>query len=387
LAGWLALGLAAMAASAGETDRHLVVNRANVRDLAAPLEPIRASNNLPALGAVVVLSNRVVGLGVTGVRKFGAPEPVTVNDLWHHGSITKSMTATLAAMLVEDGEISWTTRIADVFSDLAATMNAGWKTVTLEELLSHHSGAPADLNPSGIWAELEKRRGTPREQRRFLLEKVTALPPEAPPGTKYIYSNAGYAIAGAMLEQVTGTAWEDLIAKRLFQPLGMTTAGFGAPGTPGTLDEPWGHTFVDGEPRPVPPGPDADNPPAIAPAGRVHCSLVDLAKYAAFHVAGDRGDGWLLPPESFKILHTGFVPVSLSSDDRYAMGWVVTSRDWAGGTALTHTGSNTMWFTVVWLAPKKDFAVIVVTNVGGNRAATATDRAAWTLIQEFLLKP
>ena len=45
-----------------------------------------------------------------------------------------------------------------------------------------------------------------------------------------------------------------------------------------------------------------------------------------------------------------------------------------------------MWFTTVWLAPKKDFAVITVTNIGGDQAAKATDEAAWKLIQEILLK-
>ena len=390
---WLALGLAARLASSapgpadppGTNNTSMLTEPATPpRDVAAELEPIRTAHHLPALGAVVVLSNRVVALGVTGVRKAGETNLVTIADQWHHGSITKSMTATLAAMLVEEGRISWTTRIADVFPDLK--MNDQWKTVTLEQLLSHHAGAPADLNPSGIWARVWLQSGPPREQRRFLLEQVTALPPEAAPGTKYIYSNAGYAIAGALLEKITGEAWEDLMTKRLFQPLGMTSAGFGAPGTPDRLDQPRGHTFVGDKPRAVEPGRSADNPVGIGPAGIVHCSLMDLAKFAAFHLAGDKGNGRLLKPESFKKLHTGWVRVAASGDDRYAMGWIVTARDWAGGTALMHTGSNTMWFTTVWLAPKKDFAVITVTNIGGDQAAKATDEAAWKLIQEILLK-
>jgi CubicO group peptidase (beta-lactamase class C family) len=389
----LAFGLAARLASSApspadppgtNTTPRLAEPTTPPRDVAAELELIRAAHHLPALGAVVVLSNRVVALGVTGVRKAGETNLVTASDQWHHGSITKSMTATLAAMLVEEGRIAWTTRIADVFPDLKMTPQ--WKAVTLEQLLSHHAGAPADLNPSGIWARVWLQSGPPHEQRRFLLEQVTALPPEAAPGTKYIYSNAGYAIAGALLEKVTDQAWEDLITKRLFQPLGMTSAGFGAPGTPDRLDQPRGHTFVDDKPRAVEPGRSADNPVGIGPAGIVHCSLMDLAKFAAFHLAGEKGNGRLLKPESFKKLHTGLVPLGSSGDDHYAMGWIVTSRDWAGGTALTHTGSNTMWFTTVWLAPKKDFAVITVTNIGGDQAAKATDEAAWKLIQEMLLK-
>jgi hypothetical protein len=59
--------------------------------------------------------------------------------------------------------------------------------------------------------------------------------------------------------------------------------------------------------------------------------------------------------------------------------------DWAGGRVLTHTGSNGMNFAVVWMAPKRDFAVLVVSNQGKGEVAKACDEAAWTLIKEFLL--
>ena len=62
----------------------------------------------------------------------------------------------------------------------------------------------------------------------------------------------------------------------------------------------------------------------------------------------------------------------------------MTQRGWAGGTALTHAGSNTMNFCVVWMAPLKDFAVLVCTNQGGPAAAKATDDAAAALIRNYL---
>src|SRR4051812_24042844 len=90
-----------------------------IRSIAAPdsidalLEPIRAKSNLPALAAAVVRSNVIIAAGAVGVRKFGAPEKVTLEDKFHIGSCTKSMTATLAAMLVSEGKISWTTTIGE----------------------------------------------------------------------------------------------------------------------------------------------------------------------------------------------------------------------------------------------------------------------------------
>jgi hypothetical protein len=109
----------------------------------------------------------------------------------------------------------------------------------------------------------------------------------------------------------------------------------------------------------------------------VHCSLIDLANYAAFHLAGARGETELLKSESFEKLHT-------SHGDDYGLGWVVLEREWAGGRALMHNGSNTMFYVVVWLAPGRDCAVIVATNVGADAAFAACDEAAGKLIREYL---
>src|SRR5690606_5130445 len=146
-------------------------------------------------------------------------------------------------------------------------MNKQYEGVTVEQLLQHRSGIPGP-QPPAAWKRAWEEQGTPMEQRREFIEAVLAQPPAATPGTKMIYSNQGYAVLGAMLEKVTGRDYETLMRQRLFEPLGMDTAGFGSPGTPGKVDQPWGH--MQGlSPIPL----RSDNPPAIAPAARVHCSL------------------------------------------------------------------------------------------------------------------
>jgi CubicO group peptidase (beta-lactamase class C family) len=295
------------------------------------------------------------------------------------------MTATLAAILVEEGKLTWTTTLAEVFPKDAAKMNPAWRGVTLEQLLGHRGGAPDQewLAQSGLWAQFWTAPGSPRDQRRWLRTAVTARPPQNPPGTKFVYSNTGYILAGTMLEQRTGKAWEALITERLFRPLGMKTAGFGAPGTPDKLDQPRGHRLdAQKKLQPVPPGPGGDNPPGLGPAGTVNCSLDDLAKYVMAHVAGELGHDTPLKlrPESWHKLHTPL------PGQEYALGWGVSKRAWADGDALNHTGSNTMWLSNMWLAPKRDFAVIVLTNVGGDDAFRATDEVASKVIKEFLAK-
>jgi CubicO group peptidase (beta-lactamase class C family) len=344
------------------------------------LETIRVKHKFPALAAAVVVDGKIVTTNAVGFRKHGGTEAVTVNDKFHIGSVTKSMTATVAAMLVEQGKISWTTTIGESFPDDGEELHPDYRRVTLEQLLAHRGGAPGSA-PKVLWIKAWNASGPPAEQRLEFVRGILARKPEARPGTRKIYSNQGYAIAGVMLEKAAGKPWEALMRSMLFEPLGMDTAGFGAPATPGEVDQPWGHTkglFTGIEP--VPPGPRADNPSAIGPAGTVHCSLPDLAAYAAFHMAGERGEGKLLKAETFKKLHA---PVG---EDDYALGWVVLEREWAGGRALMHNGSNTMFYIVVWMAPERNCAVIVATNAGVDAAFAGCDEAARKLIQQFFPK-
>ena len=343
-------------------------------DTAQALEVIRKKYDFPALAVVVVKAGKICDRAAVGVRKSGEPTLVTTNDQFHIGSCTKSMTATLAAMFIEEGKLRWNTTIAEAFPELKGKMDKRYETVTVEQLLTHRGGVPGKP-PGSAWKRAWEQKGTPMEQRREFMAAVLAAPPEAAPGKQMIYSNQGYAIVGGMLEKIAGQPWEDLITEKLFKPLHMDSAGFGSPGTAGKVDQPWGHISKLLMTLPV----QEDNPPAIAPAGRVHCSLDDLARYTIFQMEGER-DGKLLKPETFRKLHTA------PGGGDYACGWVCLQRDWAGGRALMHNGSNTMWYVVIWLAPEKDFSVIVATNTGASENEKGCDDAAWAMIKKWLGK-
>jgi len=152
----------------------------------------------------------------------------------------------------------------------------------------------------------------------------------------------------------------------------MTSCGFGGLGTPGQVDQPWPHDAA-GKPMPAN-GPDVDNPEVLGPAGTAHCSLGDWGKFVADQLAGLNGKAGVLQAATYVQMHAP------AFGGNYAAGWLVTSRPWGGGTVYTHNGSNTMNFATVWMAPARDFAVLVVTNRGGAVAQQATDDAAAALI-------
>jgi CubicO group peptidase (beta-lactamase class C family) len=173
------------------------------------------------------------------------------------------------------------------------------------------------------------------------------------------------------VEKTTGKSWENAITTEVFEPLQMKSAGFGGMGTSGKIDQPWPHTAngkATGEN-----GPAMDNPPVMGPAGRIHCTIQDWAKFIQDQLRGELGKPALLKPETYKKLHTP------PFDGDYALGWMCAERPWGGGKVLNHAGDNTMNFANVWVAPLKDFAVLTCVNQSG--AFEATDEATGALIK------
>lgn len=347
------------------------------QDLTQILENVRVKHDLPAMAVAVAQSGQIKA-AATGFRKDGDKTRVTTNDKFHIGSCTKAMTATMIAMEVEKGKLDWNTTLAKALPNMESDMKAEYREVTIRHLLTHRAGLPPPERsyPEGTnWYTLT---GSPREQRRQYLHAVLNLRPEYQPGTEYKYSNAGYVVLGAILEQAYRKDWEMLAREMLFEPLGMETAGFGAMASPGRVDQPWQHVVRAGKKTAIGGGVNGDNAVVLGPAGRVHCSVKDWAKFADMHLRGASGKGGLLKPETIKLMHTP------GAGEEYAMGWVVTERSWGGGRVLTHAGSNTMSFAVIWLAPLKNFGVMVTTNQGGDTGAKAIDEAAGAVISKLL---
>jgi len=348
----------------------------NARDVSALLEVPIKRHSIPAMACAIIWKGRVTAQGVAGVRKAGSQEPATLSDRWHLGSCTKSMTATLAAILDAEGIVSLNTTLQEGLGNVVQNIHPRWRNVTLDLLLHHRGGAPNELHAHGLWSELWQFGGNPSQARLLLAKGVLARPPEVRPGTKYIYSNAGYALVGAVLENITGIPWETLLQERVWKPLGIASGSFGAPGVRNgrVVDAPRGHKD-DG--TPVEPGPGSDNPSAIGPAGTVAMTIGDWARYVALHLEAGRSDfsPRLLSSEAFQKLHS-----PLPNDEAaYAMGWISVAEGLWGGRALTHSGSNTMWYCTVWVY--QDYAILVTSNQGGEEARKACDEVVQSLKQ------
>jgi D-alanyl-D-alanine carboxypeptidase len=327
---------------------------------------------VPALGYAVIGPKGVIKLEVAGRKRFDRPDLVGPDDAWHIGSNTEAFTSALYARLVEQNQATWHAAVPILFPDLK--IDPAWADVTIEEFFSHRAGvSDVGLIDEGWLIRTNHDKRPLPEQRTNLVRRIFSQPPVGK-RHDYEYSNADYVVVGAAIERITQMSWENAVTAGVFLPLGLSSAGFGAP----TGDEPWGHEIgSSGDPSPVDPEKGvADNPPVLAPGGQIHISLSDYVKFVQVFL--NDGGGFLKSESLMRLARPEDV---LTEGD--GLGWRVTPmRAWAKGPVLAHEGSNTLWRALVEVAPARPLALVVVTNAGGESGARAVQMMSARLISD-----
>lgn len=340
-------------------------------------EPIKKGES-PGLIAAVIDTNGVRAIGAAGLRRQGSQSAFTVNDLVHIGSNTKAMTATMLATLVEDGTFpnGWKTTIGDVYPKLAKRIHPKYRSVTLSQMVRMESGMPRDAEDwraYGNQSDIRKRRYT------IIRDSLKGAP--AGPIGRHLYSNLSYMVAASLAEGLTRKSWETLMEERLFAPLGMTTAGFGPPGTPRKVDQPWGHRLKGRAWAPN----RYDNDPSLGPAGTVHLTVADWAKFVALWFRGRTPE--LLDQGTLdNLAHSRSSSSKYTEGWYYTAGWYVAPRPWARGNTLSHSGTNLNWRSALWIAPNRGVAYLAVANAAnfedGDDTYWTIDSVIGNLIQD-----
>jgi CubicO group peptidase (beta-lactamase class C family) len=346
------------------------------------LEPYLEKYGLPALGAAVVKDGKIISIGTVGTRRAGQKIPVTTGDRFHIGSDTKAMTALIAAMYVEEGKLRWDSSVEEVFPELKRVMAPGMGSITLEQLLSHSSGMPGDDEPLFtrlIMESFSRENDNLNDARYWMLTKWVSRPIAAAPRRRFAYSNMGYIMVGAMIERVAGRSWEELMVERVFTPLKLKSGGLGPQSTVGRTDAPLPHKMVDGKVKPMLSGVFSDNPLVLGPAGTAHMSVQDFARWAAWNASAGKQGPRLVRPETLVKLRAAVIDVpemksaapGTPSHGRYALGWGEVKFAWAREPLIYHAGSNGMNLAQILFNPNNEFAMVLMTNIGGEKANEA----------------
>jgi D-alanyl-D-alanine carboxypeptidase len=199
-----------------------------------------------------------------------------------------------------------------------------------------------------------------------LVARTLSQPPTKP--GRFIYSNLGYVVVGAVIDRLAGVPFEEALVERVFRPLGMRSAGFGPPprirGHHPRLRLP---IMMVGRGEPAPPDEaGSDNPPIITPAGRFHMNLADWGRFQQMILTGG-GD----------LLLNDTVDRMLTVNGKMAMGWIRARFD---GFSIGMQGSNTMWSATVLLADDRSAAAMVVANDGRHLTLSRSLRFAHRLL-------
>ncbi|NOG47268.1 MAG: serine hydrolase [Calditrichaeota bacterium] len=184
------------------------------------LEYTLDETKVPAISALLFKDGQTIEMAAAGKTKMGGSEEVTLSGKWHVGSITKSMTATLAGIFVEKGLINWNSTIAEIFPEYTDAILAKYHGLTLQEFLTHSSGIE-EIDLRQWYASSENIM----DQRLEVAGEALNTEFSVTRG-EFSYSNTGFTIAAAMLEKVGGNSWEELIQENLFLPFGLALGTF-----------------------------------------------------------------------------------------------------------------------------------------------------------------
>lgn len=383
----LLLATAACGAQEARQERSPGIERyPSARDLHALAEAYRAKHNLPALGVGVVHRGQIVGLGMAGERVAGTGDLADIDDVFDVASIAKSVAATIAAMLVEEGRLSWETTLVDALSDIMPSqIHVGFAGVTLELLLQHRAGLDHLLNRNERWRAWHRDRAdlSPTQQRLAFTQMALRRAPRHTPRAAAHYTSDAYVIAGTILEHAAGMPWEQLVKTRLFDPLALTSMRYGPTGADGWTAPVLGHEpYWFGRSRAVPHDPDEYGPaPFGAPAGFLYGSIPDLLRWVDVHIQGANGRATLLQPASFRRLH------SPADRQAFALGWESQMTRSASGQRLErsvyHGGYSGRSRANLWFVPETQWGTAIVTNSGRGDDDTITDEVFYALLREF----
>lgn len=320
---------------------------ARFRELAAFTRDAMPRYRVPgiALGIVAGDDEHMATFGVTSAEN---PLPVDADTLFQIGSTTKTITGTVVMRLVEAGKLDLDTPLRAYLPDLRLADEGVAQAVTPRHLLTHTGSWVGDTFDDTGWGD---------DALSQMVGRMDRIPQVMPLGDRFSYNNAGFYLAGRLIEVATGESYEKATHRLLLDPLGMTRSFF-FPSQAMSYRFAVGHIAADGPPKVARPWELARN---ANPVGGLASSVTDQLRYARFHLGdGAALDGArLLSAATMQAMQTPLLPMDSFGGWR-GITWAI--RAMGGVTTVAHGGATNGQMSAFLLAPSHGFAVTVLTN-------------------------
>jgi beta-lactamase class C len=320
------------------------------------LDSIEGSGQIAGLAVAVVQGDQVLLQRGVGFADANTGTPVTPDTVFRLASLSKSFAATLAGMLVDDGYISWDSRVGGILPTFALKDASAAEKLSVRDILSHRVGLPHNSYDHLLEQD---------EPYQLLVDRLREIDPICGVGDCYSYQNVAFSLLGDVTYAVTGDFFYHQVEKRIFHPLGMTTATYGRDALESSRE--WARPHSRSGRRWVPLQP-RENYYHVAPAAGVNASIKDMSQYLIAHMGG-RPD--VLPEDLLQTLHRPLVatPTEMTSapwrrgrlrDAHYALGWRVF--DYAGEPMVFHAGAVQGYRGVIAFLPQRRFGLVMLWN-------------------------
>jgi len=322
--------------------------------LADEFDGLRVAHHVPGAAIAIVKGDEVVlarGFGFADLENKKAVTPATQFAI---GSTTKAFTSTLIGMLVDEGKMQWDDPADQYlpYFDLAVTSDFPDAKVTMRDLMSHRTGFP---RMSMLWASGVL---TPDQ----ILHQAVEAEPYVRLRERFYYNNVMFLAAGWAGAAAGGASWHKLIDERILQPLQMnaTRTSLRQSSTDPNMAQAYSWIEHADEYRRYAPSPDSLGVDAVAAAGSISSSVLDMSKWLRFLLADGEFDGQRLISKE-ALSETWSQQMAMGPGISYGLGWMI--RDWQGQPLIEHGGSVPGGFNAeVGLLPESDLGFVVLTN-------------------------
>lgn len=333
----------------------------DAQPLDAVVERALTEFQVPGAAVVAVQDDKVIYLKGFGVREKGKNDPVTPRTVFPIASCTKAFTATLVAMLVDEGKLRWDDKVRDHLEYFHLSDDLADREVTIRDLLCHRTGMPRhDL----LWSGLSTEGGD-------VIRRWGRATPSTSFRSKWEYANVPFTTAGSIAGNKLNLSWADAVHQRIFTPLGMTsTSGTWKIGS-GAADRATPHYHALDKSIAAVKWDELDH---AGGAGCVNSTAADMAAWLRFQLAGGTfNEKRLVGERALKETHTAqmlfkpegpfalYFPAKAGRFHTYGLGWFV--HDYRGHDCVSHGGTLTGFRAQCMMVPEKKLGVFAVCNL------------------------
>lgn len=327
------------------------------------IEKAMREYHAPGLAVGVVKDGELVFAKGFGVTRLGGGKPVDTRTVFAIASCTKAFTTAALSILADEGKLSWDDHVVDRLPSFQLYDPYVTRELRIRDLVTHRSGLSLGAGDLLFFPPTDFTQ-------EEIVQRLRFIKPADGLRYRYAYSNLMYLVAGKVIEAVSGKTWGEFIRERIFQPVGMTGSSTSVAELRASPLAATPHAKVNGEHRPVEPGP-LDN---CAPAGAINSNIEDLSKWVrvqlaqgALPEAGKR----LFSEAAAREMHSMQIALPVSAPppslpplranfSGYGLGWSI--RDYRGQKLVAHNGGLLGFLTRIVLVPELKLGVIILEN-------------------------